>query len=516
MNSLLSRSLSAVLMLGLTASGLHANADNFANATNIPFSNWDSGSVSILNMTTEVGEPGHRPQNLTGAGKTVWWKWTAPAGGLCIVDTLLAYDDQYVRDPVLSVYTGTAVNALTKIIANDDQDGYFNGGGSEAAGATFRAVQGTTYYIAVDSRLPAGVNAQNHKVTLRLRQLLDKAESRVAVFAEMGSDLLMVRLDLSKTTSNTYTLKVVMNGKAHSFTGMFGLDGYAVHAVPRIGPPGSLPRAPVMIFLDGCQNGYYALSTDDIGLYTATAGVVKKFTPAQPNTLKGLYSASYSGNSNPGGVISMTASPAGAVTGAITHTDGTKGTFGTLLCEKDATNSLAPMLCPLYKNQGFVHSYINMAEGGAVDTLSTNNESGLYRPAAPGAVFMPDGAVSQSLALAGSTYIPPLANARALGFLDGSMGVGKLSIVAVAGELPGAIMENLTFDTKNLFKFANPLTRKPVLTLNRANGLVTGSVLDNNGKKRTLTGVLYRDGMTVRLRGHVSGTTQNIGFEVIP
>ena len=85
----------------------------------------------------------------------------------------------------------------------------------------------------------------------------------------------------------------------------------------------------------------------------------------------------------------------------------------------------------------------------------------------------------------------------------------------VTGELDPAITESLTLSTSNVFGFSS-MARKPVLKLNKATGLVTGSLVDGNGLKRTLTGVLFLDGMTPKLRGHVSGTTQNVYFEVVP
>lgn len=516
MKTLLPSSFAAALMLGLTATSLHANADNFADATDIPYSNWSSGPVSLLTMTSEAGEPTHRPTNDPGAGKTVWWKWTAPANGLCIVDTVQTYGGQVLRDPVLSVYTGVAVNALTRIIANDDQGAFSNGAHSEAAGASFRANQGTTYYIAVDSRLPSGVTMDSHKVTLRLRHLLDRAENRIAVFGGADPELISARFDLSKTISNTYTLKVFLNGKTYSFAGLFGLDGFAVHAIPRAVPKGAPPRAPITVFLDGCQNGDFAITTDEFGLYSTLGANVKKFTPAQPNGLKGLYSATYGGMGDGGGVISMNISATGLVTGALIQPDGTKGTFGTSLCDRDATSCAAPVHCSMYNHRGFFYAFMRVTEGGAVDVLSTNYDSGFYRPPTPGATFLPDGMERDGINLTGSTYTPPAVNTRALGFLNATTGAGKLSIPQFPGEVSPAITENLTFDLKSIFKFTTPAARKPVLTLNKANGMVTGSILDQAGKKRTLTGVLYRDGMTVRLSGQMSGTTRNVDFEVIP
>ncbi len=211
----------------------------------------------------------------------------------------------------------------------------------------------------------------------------------------------------------------------------------------------------------------------------------------------------------------MTTTATGAVTGAITQPDGTKGTFGTLLCEGDASNCVAPAHCSLYTHKGYFFSYMTLTEGGAVDALSTEYNSGFCRPRAPGATFLPDGFDRDGITLIGGTYTPPAAGKRALGFLD-TTGAGQLSIPEITGEITPAISEALNLGITNVFKFTTPLARKPVLTLNKANGLVTGSILDQAGKKRTLTGVLYRDGMTIRLRGQVSGTTRNVGFEVIP
>jgi hypothetical protein len=68
--------------------------------------------------------------------------WTAPADGTASVNTLL--ND---GDTVLGVYTGAAVGSLTSIAADDDDVN-----GSSGSRTTFFATNGTTYYIAVDSK----------------------------------------------------------------------------------------------------------------------------------------------------------------------------------------------------------------------------------------------------------------------------------------------------------------------------------------------------------------------------
>lgn len=91
-------------------------------------------------------------------------------------------------------------------------------------------------------------------------------------------------------------------------------------------------------------------------------------------------------------------------------------------------------------------------------------------------------------------------NTRALGFLNDTEGAGKLSLPLVNGELNPAILESLLFGTSNTLGFVSA-ARKPVLKLNKATGLVTGSVIDDGGLKRSLTGTLFLDGMTAKLHG---------------
>jgi len=99
-----------------------------------------------------------------------------------------------------------------------------------------------------------------------------------------------------------------------------------------------------------------------------------------------------------------------------------------------------------------------------------------------------------------SSASPPAANTRALGFHNDTEGAGKLRLPLVNGELNPAILESLLFGTSNTFGFVSA-ARKPVLKLNKATGLVTGSVIDDGGLKRSLTGTLFLDGMTAKLHG---------------
>ncbi len=104
--------------------------DNFADAILIVGA---SGTVLANNVaaTTEVGEP------LNGAaGKTVWYKWTAPA------DMGVLFKTVATRDTTLGVFTGVAVGSLVQVGFNDDTAG-------SQSEVGFAAISGTDYYIQV-------------------------------------------------------------------------------------------------------------------------------------------------------------------------------------------------------------------------------------------------------------------------------------------------------------------------------------------------------------------------------
>ena len=121
-----------------------ASNDNFANAQNI---SGCSGSVTgtNLNATKEAGEPNHLAPATGGGMRSVWYQWQAPSSGDVTVTTAGSG-----FDTVLAVYTGTAVNALTLIVNNDDIPDVPGQPHITTSSVTFAANAGTTYRIAVD------------------------------------------------------------------------------------------------------------------------------------------------------------------------------------------------------------------------------------------------------------------------------------------------------------------------------------------------------------------------------
>ena len=108
--------------------------DNFANASTIQAG--QTATANNVGYTKETGEPN---LSFNVGGKSAWWKFTAPASGSFNVNTIGSN-----FDTILGIYTGTAVNALTLVAADDDS------GGNTTSSATFTATAGTTYRIMVD------------------------------------------------------------------------------------------------------------------------------------------------------------------------------------------------------------------------------------------------------------------------------------------------------------------------------------------------------------------------------
>jgi len=110
-------------------------ADLFADATLLagPLA---TAAGSNVGAGAELGEPAGEGTN--GAINSVWWKWTAEASGSVEVNTIGSD-----FDTLLAVYTGSAVDGLALVGANDDA---FDG----QSQLVFEAVAGTTYFFAVD------------------------------------------------------------------------------------------------------------------------------------------------------------------------------------------------------------------------------------------------------------------------------------------------------------------------------------------------------------------------------
>lgn len=136
-------------------------SDNDAVTSNDKFANrrpitgaYTTVTGSNVGATKETGEP-----NVLGVsgGKSVWWTWTAPASGTVTLSTAGSS-----FDTTLGVYRGTAVNGLTLVKANDDEN---VNGGVYTSKLSFSAVKGQVYQILVD-----GYNGESGSIQLLVDQ----------------------------------------------------------------------------------------------------------------------------------------------------------------------------------------------------------------------------------------------------------------------------------------------------------------------------------------------------------
>jgi subtilisin len=129
--------------------------DDFANALELT-----GATVTGTNngATKEAGESDHAGN---AGGRSVWYRWTPETSGTATIDT--AGSD---FDTLLAVYTGSAVNGLTPVAANDDANGGVDG--VRTSEVDFPLTAGTTYQIAVDGHNDAVTGTAAGNLTLHL------------------------------------------------------------------------------------------------------------------------------------------------------------------------------------------------------------------------------------------------------------------------------------------------------------------------------------------------------------
>ena len=93
-------------------------------------------STNTAGATKQPGEPNHAGN---AGGRSVWYRWTAPAAGTWSLDSTGS-----TFTTLLAVYTGNAVTSLSSVASN------LSAGGVLTNSLTFTAVAGVTYQIAAD------------------------------------------------------------------------------------------------------------------------------------------------------------------------------------------------------------------------------------------------------------------------------------------------------------------------------------------------------------------------------
>jgi hypothetical protein len=126
--------LSDEAMLTLDLPGVPAG-DNFADRVLLVRTNGVAAGNNF-SATREPGEPQHAGKP---GGKSVWYKWRAPATGIARFRTIGS-----TFDTLLAIYQGNSFSNLVAIGNDEDRGGYFT------SDALFNAFAGTEYQIAID------------------------------------------------------------------------------------------------------------------------------------------------------------------------------------------------------------------------------------------------------------------------------------------------------------------------------------------------------------------------------
>lgn len=198
---------------GLTLLNLGTTPANDTFASPVILSG-ESARVTATNANSsrESGEP--RILGFTG-GTSLWYRWTAPRSGRFQV---AAVSNDF--DPLLAIYTGSALDALTGVAASDNTGPLNQNTGSLC---TLEAMAGTTYRFTVDAKNTAAI----------------------------GQFTLTITDSLWQTASNS-----------------------AITAAPAIGRDGS-------IYFGGIDRSIYALAPDGTIKWTApTGGLIDTCSPA--------------------------------------------------------------------------------------------------------------------------------------------------------------------------------------------------------------------------------------------
>ena len=503
------------LRLGLAALALplagnaSANSDTFATATTITSTNYESDEVSLFALTKEVGEPEIGSGGY--ANKTAWWKWTAPEDGLCTVDTLARPETVPVFDSVIGVFTGTSVNALTAVAYNDDNYAHLNGSNGSAR-CSFHAVAGTTYHIVVDGYSASEITINANRVKLSLGFVPRRAMRKLGAGHNTNVPDLRHFVTFIKTSTYGFSARVKIGNTSYAFKGGLSPEGTFTSSIAWRSPSNPSLIVPLGVLFNAKDGGSFYLW--DGNAYTSSSSMfeVRSFPGTATTPLAGQFT-----NNDSALIERLTISSKGAVTAAGRAIDGTAYTYAGPLCSTTTNlpgnDSELPVMVSLHRGKGYLYHWLRFQEFGISDRMGSSSH--YSRPANPTSLFYPGGFnQSASINFYMMSYSRPLPGTRALGFLNMTSGAGKLTINAVMGELATKVEELLTFSTANQFTFVSNVN-KPTLKIDTRTGLVSGSVIDGVGKKRTLFGALSLDHNAVpRLRGWASGTTQNIRFLV--
>lgn len=508
---------SAAFAVGGEAYGGPEGSDNFADAVAFSAKYRRVDPTNVSAFTTEPGEPQHGNGVDPTAGKTAWWKWTAPVTGWCTVST---EETGYLQDPLLatcfSIYTGDELASLQRV-----GQAFFvrSGIGNTFSRTSFLAQAGTTYSIAVDGAWPDQGNGSN--VVLSISQFVPfnatmSGATWITALPANGGETLPVALTMTSTATGRVTGKVTTPMKTWSFVAVYGIDGTFEVNFDLPVAKGQLAGPPLQMQVsDGSMHLFYK------GAWTR-ATLQKHIRPAgSARPVAGLYNVAdlnedhLSASVGDHAFAQVRVKASGSVSLAYTLADGTTLTQGTWLHDAgEGTAFSTSGLLPLYKKKGWLlmnGSVSPMGESGSRAHLSFMH----HRPADLAKDYYKPG-FQDFFIIGGQLYVPPAKGRLPFDFLAATEGDCYYTLEADGEEFPGPdhLREFFTLNTAGRFIRPGSITK---LALNLKTGLVTGGLTDPDGVKRKLKGVLFQDtSNNVKILGQATGRLKTLGWKVTP
>jgi len=456
-----------------TATVASAFQDSFASASafNYPGTTQING-FSNTGASAEPGELAHTLLPGLSANRSLWANFTVAAPGYVSLST-----GGSNFDTLLAVYTGTSVKALKRVAVDDDF-----AVGNATSQVTFLAKPGVIYRVAVDAK---GAGGTGNVFVNGFTPLFARSwyASLLEVSTE-GSGLLTV----TTTTTGAVSGTLKQGTRSFPFTGVMAPTGRIVIYISRNTPEGAQPAILDVTQISGggrLDGTIYADTeeTDDsFSTFTISLLPAGKYTAASPCPRKGSYTFTTSAVTNFTGFsyATMTVSATGTVNVTGFTGDGAAFTLGGPVLDTGSTST------GIFRGRQIVggtgHVTVSLFMDGSVFPASVTGAFRMRRGIKPGAVFLPGG-VSMSSNVFGGIYTPPAANTRVNAIFDPS---GNGVFAAVSS--PGFVNQALNLAPSNTFTYTGANTPKLALTINKANGTLTGSVTIG-GIKCTIKGV---------------------------
>ncbi len=268
--------------------------NNFANR--FVLSTPASVTGNNTGANTQGGEPGFQfggglPTIIWGA--TLWYQWVAPFSSTVTIDTFGSS-----INTVLSVYTGTAVNALTLVQRNDNANG-----STTASLVSFSAVAGTEYQIQLGGQGGFGSPVSQGAVQLNL-----SVPAVVNITSPTNGSVYLA--------GNSINVSVAASSIASTITKVDLYDGATF-----VGTASTAPYTFVITNAPPGSNSIIAVATDSLS-QVVTSGVVRVLVANPGITITSPSEDSIFQGTNPITVSVYGLLPAGSITNVNFFVDG--------------------------------------------------------------------------------------------------------------------------------------------------------------------------------------------------